>query len=162
MGRATCFFVVSVFDFCHFNPRPPWGGRHSRTLPFKNSIVISIHALRGEGDPSHSKAHNQRGYFNPRPPWGGRRKLGRELRAMKKISIHALRGEGDTHRRKVFNILLISIHALRGEGDEERQSPKNSLHHFNPRPPWGGRHRELDGDLRDKDISIHALRGEGD
>ena len=103
--------------------------------------MISIHALRGEGDV-----------------------LVGEFACQKfVISIHALRGEGDAVTRShlatqqlfqstpsvgratitdlfCYRIIVISIHALRGEGD----------------------HRELDGQLRDKDISIHALRGEGD
>ena len=59
------------------------------------SEVISIHALREEGDPE----------------WSRSRRMGQ-------ISIHALREEGDavvnllTHNREV-----ISIHALREEGD---------------------------------------------
>ena len=56
--------------------------------------MISIHALRGEGDTGKSSVF-----------------------ALIAISIHALRGEGDT----VYNINRkqgrISIHALRGEGD---------------------------------------------
>ena len=64
------------FEIClsnHFNPRPPWGGRHS-TYALNNSInAISIHALRGEGDYSDEL----------------------EVVDSLNISIHALRGEGD-------------------------------------------------------------------
>ena len=35
----------------HFNPRPPWGGRHLPTAEELPEDDISIHALRGEGDP---------------------------------------------------------------------------------------------------------------
>ena len=56
---------------------------------------ISIHALRGEGDPNRYK----------------------EL-IHYAISIHALRGEGDVVRGGIHNDeRYISIHALRGEGD---------------------------------------------
>ena len=126
----------------YFNPRPPWGGRpgsasnhtYDRVFQSTPSVgratnsrlksryigIISIHALRGEGD-SHiidSKIINFK-YFNPRPPWGGRRSGW-----MKKyypeyyISIHALRGEGDVSLYPKFKKGCISIHALRGEGDE--------------------------------------------
>ncbi len=35
----------------HFNPRPPWGGRPKVNAADYDFIAISIHALRGEGDP---------------------------------------------------------------------------------------------------------------
>ena len=35
-------------------------------------IKISIHALRGEGDGTRFINKYNRMYFNPRPPWGGR------------------------------------------------------------------------------------------
>ena len=56
--------------------------------------LISIHALRGEGDDSSSNS---------------------ELFIY--ISIHALRGEGDDVYKLFQNESKISIHALRGEGD---------------------------------------------
>ena len=100
---------------------------------------ISIHALRGEGDPQRAA-----------PPAGGG------------ISIHALRGEGDSVSGRssvALSIFLstpsvgratwrgcrpraamrISIHALRGEGDGHRQPAESPQGHFYPRPPWGGR-----------------------
>ena len=57
--------------------------------------LISIHALREEGDTEHY-GHKT----------GHRR-----------ISIHALREEGDRDRRKAAQHRYISIHALREEGD---------------------------------------------
>ena len=80
------------------------------------------------------------------------------------ISIHALRGEGDdtTRIRRALHV-NISIHALRGEGDDDiRQNLFGWNRHFNPRPPWGGRHEGRVKELQKLYISIHALRGEGD
>ena len=58
--------------------------------------MISIHALRGEGDSV--RRVQQRGKY---------------------ISIHALRGEGDIGQLEdKSNDEIISIHALRGEGDQ--------------------------------------------
>ena len=80
----------------YFNPRPPWGGRHSpvrvllqtryqfqstpsvgrATYQSNNTSyesTISIHALRGEGDDSRLVFLFKLFDFNPRPPWGGRR-----------------------------------------------------------------------------------------
>ena len=59
------------------------------------NIIISIHALRGEGD-----------FVD---------EFHLELNSL--ISIHALRGEGDNFVTKFIESLIISIHALRGEGD---------------------------------------------
>ena len=80
---------------CNFNPRPPWGGRRCIHDKKKTYIVISIHALRGEGDDNRCLAE----------------------RVKMLISIHALRGEGDIVDNIVDNNIVISIHALRGEGD---------------------------------------------
>ena len=60
-----------------------------------DKVVISIHALRGEGDLTARGIRN--GLFL--------------------ISIHALRGEGDVVKGTMYGSEFISIHALRGEGD---------------------------------------------
>ena len=64
---------------------------------FETDDKISIHALRGEGDPPfNSNSPNKSGNnFNPRPPWGGRRHENKAVLDKLAISIHALRGEGD-------------------------------------------------------------------
>ena len=128
--------------------------------------MISIHALRGEGDNTALAGNHRRGNFNPRPPWGGRLfHIFLSLSFSFQISIHALRGEGDQqalhgagpapdfnprppwggrpHPRKVCSDRgQISIHALRGEGDRHHWMNLYNKCDFNPRPPWGGRLRE--------------------
>ncbi len=61
----------------------------------KAYIIISIHALREEGDPNSCTGYLTLIYFYPRPPRGGR--LFTSLRRFMEyeISIHALREEGD-------------------------------------------------------------------
>ena len=60
--------------------------------------MISIHALREEGDPTTIPFPN-----------------------IRQISIHALREEGDLQRQQRRSpALVISIHALREEGDPRR------------------------------------------
>ena len=135
-----------------------------KTVELLPSNVISIHALRGEGDSDCLlQACQFQEHFNPRPPWGGRLlhshhrahprrfqstpSVGRATYTSNTdftsgpISIHALRGEGDCQAfLPLAPSSIISIHALRGEGDTRHQPLFFSVFH----------------------ISIHALRGEGD
>ena len=64
--------IINSLGTSDFNPRPPWGGRRRHCAGFCKVYNISIHALRGEGDPRLNKIDCN--IF---------------------ISIHALRGEGD-------------------------------------------------------------------
>ena len=118
--RATFCFLVSVPDRLNFYPRPPRGGRlrqsrltisdriflstpsarrATNAKPFIHErILISIHALREEGDAScihviffqyiflstpsarratkpHRHGRTGRAHFYPRPPRGGRQPL---------------------------------------------------------------------------------------
>ena len=61
--------------------------------------VISIHALREEGDSYCFEGAYGIRHFYPRPPRGGRRQDMAGGRAEGDISIHALREEGDRRRR---------------------------------------------------------------
>ena len=129
-----------------------------------NSEVISIHALRGEGDVTVRSRKCYSRHFNPRPPWGGRQFPFNAELAGDDISIHALRGEGDYHED--FTRFLRNYHF------NPRPPWGGRLVHFvvvvkckgyfNPRPPWGGRLHDFFRLRRCDVISIHALRGEGD
>ena len=102
--------------------------------------VISIHALREEGDGGRGLVDLRLFDFYPRPPRGGRPVVFSALPALAEflstpsarrvtvidgnnavsyeISIHALREEGDfLCRHSVPPVWSISIHALREEGD---------------------------------------------
>ena len=139
--------------------------RRATLEKLKNSpvYIISIHALREEGDealrpitreqveflstPSARRATQSaregcklRPYFYPRPPRGGRRFLGTNGCLNPRISIHALREEGDAGHLHLLQSRGISIHALREEGDSMSAPPPLSV----------------------VLISIHALREEGD
>ena len=78
---------------------------------------ISIHALREEGDFSHAGQNLPRSNFYPRPPRGGR--------------------PFDTIDANIKR--MISIHALREEGDRAVLSRSELRMNFYPRPPRGGR-----------------------
>ena len=86
---------VSCTTSKKFQSTPSVGRATYRQKNKHRGLIISIHALRGEGD-------NNKG---ARAQTSG-------------ISIHALRGEGDFKPDKVYDFIYISIHALRGEGDD--------------------------------------------
>ena len=125
---------------------------------------ISIHALRGEGDLFTGRTIFSRPWISIHALRGEGDFAVKSDKIQKvKISIHALRGEGDL-RVSVDcpNYAKISIHALRGEGDGLCDGLSANDKHFNPRPPWGGRHTWYTLKNGEFVISIHALRGEGD
>ena len=146
--------------------------------------MISIHALRGEGDesigarletrpsfqstPSVGRAtfpqpacRSNHSYFNPRPPWGGR---------LSPVAVGR-------------NLFYFNPRPPWG-GRPRHISFRHQAENFNPRPPWGGRRMPRTAArwlkifqstpsvgratygfaLRrgNRCISIHALRGEGD
>ena len=161
VGRATIHTDRKPRTPKNFNPRPPWGGRHSSaksscfTPSFQSTpsvgrataaapqritrIIISIHALRGEGDLRCFYLCCSNCNFNPRPPWGGR--LKRLLRVPRKtqISIHALRGEGDSIYIPCFLQPFYFNPRPPWGGRQLLRLRRDIGRYFNPRPPWGGR-----------------------
>ena len=104
------------------------------------SLLISIHALRGEGDDDD-----------------------RVISVVATISIHALRGEGDHPRRhNAVHKWHFNPRPPWGGRPPSYISRTATSTNFNPRPPWGGRQRREPCFYRSGRISIHALRGEGD
>ena len=132
-------------------------------MVLSSTILISIHALREEGDVRLQALDSRVEVFLSTPSarratissWSSdladiiflstpsarraTRERGRDGRGYQ-ISIHALREEGDAVLRAELERDVISIHALREEGDGH-----NGFF-----------------DERQRDISIHALREEGD
>ena len=100
--RATCGQCTGCRLRKHFYPRPPRGGRLSFFGFGLFFLIISIHALREEGDTLTLKA-----------------------RLLKIISIHALREEGDLAKfDEKTGDFEISIHALREEGDAQQRTSR--------------------------------------
>ena len=114
---------------------------HNKLLPGLHNI--SIHALREEGDRTTKTAFATSRNFYPRPPRGGRRRPLRLHPPHTHISIHALREEGDICHQVGSLIYVISIHALREEGDIIAYRYGICQSYFYPRPPRGGRPRQL-------------------
>ena len=132
-------------------------------MQVSGSNMISIHALREEGDPIPR-------YFDKKYESISIHALREEgdlvsthHRQTHDISIHALREEGDLHSGVVREgSSRISIHALREEGDVPAYQLAGEDTNFYPRPPRGGRHARPGGRGFLSWISIHALREEGD
>ena len=100
-----------------FYPRPPRGGRPAHLWQAAPHFVISIHALREEGDMGLRSMASLDSNFYPRPPRGGRRfdqQTGKELTQFLSTPSARRATTGDS-----LTILrnMISIHALREEGD---------------------------------------------
>ena len=102
--------------------------------------AISIHALREEGDYADPPWSYRQHDFNPRPPRGGR--LINEAYSGGGLKFQSTPSARRATRRTAFpsQMVLISIHALREEGDKISSGIRVFL--------------QL--------ISIHALREEGD
>ena len=159
--RATRCLSCHLFNFTFLST--PSARRATSSAPgSSSSTMISIHALREEGDAGTTISAAKGTYFYPRPPRGGRPGAATPSRTPCSISIHALREEGD----------------LNPPTQEKR--PTN----FYPRPPRGGRRYWVFEGRTDPKflstpsarraticrmmrsrtlwISIHALREEGD
>ena len=101
--------------------------------------IISIHALREEGDFTGNEVVRDSRYFYPRPPRGGRPSPGTVcLYAVIFLSTPSARRA--TYELKLLGIdTVISIHALREEGDRPSGGCIHRGTYFYPRPPRGGR-----------------------
>ena len=144
-----------------FYPRPPRGGRPAAATAAAFAAMISIHALREEGDVAQG-LFLVGGYQFLSTPSARRATQGwHHDHHGQQISIHALREEGDRCFFVFAQSFIISIHALREEGDQfpYRGEPFSniSIHALREEGDREGR-----GQLILSGISIHALREEGD
>ena len=103
-------------------------------------LLISIHALREEGDLGTQRKRRKDTDFYPRPPRGGRPK-----------------GRVSAPR----DFLFLSTPSARRATQRARLSISTG-HDFYPRPPRGGRPSQTASAAPAPSISIHALREEGD
>ena len=160
--RATPGFSEAALPCWYFYPRPPRGGRPLVYYNLTSAWIISIHALREEGDlsmlqpaaltriflstPSARRATTQCDYniyfhndFYPRPPRGGRPiKMG-SVPSLQHFYPRPPRGGRQAGRENGKGYHRISIHALREEGDLMLETPSFMMPNFYPRPPRGGR-----------------------
>ena len=139
----------------HFYPRPPRGGRLPRMTLRCRAIIISIHALREEGDDHlcDFKPKPRKAFLSTPSARRATGCTGMVRTVLSEISIHALREEGDplrpcctlltakflstpSARRATYCLprpagnLPISIHALREEGDPPVDPPPSGGEKF--------------------------------
>ena len=138
--RATAHLDPVCIAGAYFNPRPPRGGRQPPFSKYSHGPIISIHALREEGDASSSLDIFLSSLFQSTPS---------ARRATAGITWEMLDEQ-------------ISIHALREESDENWREYERRNLNFNPRPPRGERPWEPEAAIPCAQISIHALREESD
>ena len=119
----------------------PSARRATDRMPLRSkTYLISIHALREEGDSLFSSTSTQTG----------------------RISIHALREEGDLPEKDRQAVRSISIHALREEGDTKSPHTSFWLSIFLSTPSARRATQKVAELTKRYNISIHALREEGD
>ena len=154
--RATARATSTQHPQVHFYPRPPRGGRHPNTGNKIYDGVISIHALREEGDLPWCLLLSEFWInFYPRPPTGRKQKFWRFLStpSARRATMSLL---------KIWNLLLNFYPRPPRGGRQTRLLTILFSGYFYPRPPRGGRPMLMASLLSPKAISIHALREEGD
>ena len=144
-------------------PRPPRGGRRASAACHAHRKIISIHALREEGDAAAALAGLLSAVFLSTPSARRATEPSDQPDGGQNISIHALREEGDGVRLHFGRGDNISIHALREEGDMLTLFAVADVAVFLSTPSA----RRATSPARSGErfhlaISIHALREEGD
>ena len=122
-GRLVA--IRSDNGILNFYPRPPRGGRHASTVSALNGTVISIHALREEGDFSAMRLARHAGQFLSTPSARRATHCCLQIFHLSCISIHALREEGDAEFEKgtdAFDIFLSTPSARRATGSPCRKT----------------------------------------
>ena len=147
----------------NFYPRPPRGGRPADQIAVPPDILISIHALREEGDNPFFYLLLVIWNFYPRPPRGGRRALRHEiLRVYRFLSTPSARRATQDIMLGLSTMLIFlsTPSARRATGDHFADIQQIVLFLSTP----SARRATLDrfGVVQGQVISIHALREEGD
>ena len=183
--RATAGAPLCGCSPMYFYPRPPRGGRPFRDRQVNGFDVISIHALREEGDGYADDSFISIEPFLSTPSARRATDGGRDRSQHREISIHALREEGDATsfpeqsddclflstpsarratcmRQEQNSSICISIHALREEGDIASRAHGLAGHLFLSTPSARRATYAACCTPWHQSISIHALREEGD
>ena len=123
---------------------------------------ISIHALREEGDKAPCSVSQAGYYFYPRPPRGGRHLAVEILGELKKFLSTPSARRATLEIEQKTKGKEISIHALREEGDDIIDNYIDDREKFLSTPSARRATPPQAVQREGRDISIHALREEGD
>ena len=172
--RATQDQIHHLWRGGHFYPRPPRGGRQLSTNLPSYQFMISIHALREEGDSYQQGLSRMWTNFYPRPPRGGRPAQSSVFESSQEqflstpsarratsafngsnnhirfLSTPSARRATSAEAAAERAFQKISIHALREEGDNELADNLISLMQFLSTPSA----RRATGSLNS---SLHAF-----
>ena len=182
--RATSSITALRSKDMHFNPRSPWGERHTvllatyTTIQFQSTLSVRRATY---WRPKSRKCKEFQSTLSVRRATGDLKLL---VRLVKKFqsTLSVRRATNPALSLVVF--AGISIHALREESDQSKKASARLYWHFNPRSPWGERHisppayldrAQFQSTLSVRratyidfatylyiNISIHALREESD
>ncbi len=138
--RATQDQIHHLWRGGHFYPRPPRGGRQLSTNLPSYQFMISIHALREEGDSYQQGLSRMWTNFYPRPPRGGRPAQSSVFESSQEqfLSTPSARRATSAFNGSNNHIRFLSTPSARRATDELPlldRSPSD----FYPRPPRGGR-----------------------
>ena len=132
-------------------------------LLMKNTIAISIHSLRMEGDRQWIFQFDFDILFQSTPSAWRETLTNWRIMDAGDISIHSLRMEGDAAHRTGNREIRISIHSLRMEGDRSGVSGNSGETEFQSTPSaWRETCEKSSRQGLGVVISIHSLRMEGD
>ena len=106
VGRATGKTRYYRFRY-EFQSTPSVGRATLGKIDDNYVLIISIHALRGEGDDLHYGSELFNVKFQSTPSVGRATDIVEAIHAVQKISIHALRGEGDSKNIQIYNIVFV-------------------------------------------------------
>ena len=152
-----------MYDAFTFLSTPSARRATSNYSSTRQGLIISIHALREEGDDNMLQNIGNTFKFLSTP--SARRATSPIVASyhITDISIHALREEGDAAvgLKAVFDALFLSTPSARRATNVLCLAllPHSD---FYPRPPRGGRPVAAPAAAEGEQISIHALREEGD
>ena len=160
--RATTRIPPGSGAATNFYPRPLRGGRPYPVRTCFAGIMISIHALREEGDDVLPVWCRLWGLFLSTPSARRATFCGGSGGSGWPISIHALREEGDPLQSPPCALLSNFYPRPPRGGRRVPRTRRPQPVHFYPRPPRGGATSDSPASWQSCCISIHALREEGD
>ena len=128
----------------------------------RSPTIISIHALREEGDLSPVTGSKRVRNFYPRPPRGGRRCGLYRAQVNSEISIHALREEGDPGCKMAAASSWAFLSTPSARRATMKWDGSNNDYKFLSTPSARRATSSRDFLYSSMSISIHALREEGD